>query len=131
MIKNPKHQAWMDEFLLSGDQVAAYQKVYPEASIATATSASSKLKREYAKEIFESVSDGLKTLTPKAYQTMGQLLSSSNEAVKLKAAQAILGYGGHNPVERKEISVSERSDDEITNRLKTLLGNEEAQSLLN
>ena len=123
-IKNEKHQAWLDLFLDSGDQVAAYKAVYPDASDATCATASSKLKRLYTKEIFEAVSHGLKNLTPKAFQTMSSLLGSHNEAVKFKAAQAILGYGGHNPVEKKEISVTERSESEIDARLSQLLGSE-------
>ncbi|NOR56990.1 MAG: hypothetical protein GQ474_00525 [Sulfurimonas sp.] len=42
----------------------------------------------------------------------------------MKAAQLILDYGGHRAVEKKEISIMDRTEEEIDARLKQLMKDE-------
>ena len=120
---NPKHEAWLE--LVYGEKgehpLTAYKSLYPNAGHETALVQVSQLKKRYSDKIYESVKDGIRHSTPAALQVLHKLCTeASTEAVKLKAAMAILEYGGHK-VERKEISISERSDEEIDTRLKQLL----------
>jgi len=51
--------------------------------------------------------------------------TSKNDAVKFNAIKYLMGLAGYVPVEKKELSISGLSDEQVENELKKLLGYED------
>jgi len=89
----------------------------------TAKSQGSRLRKEYEEYLVAETTANLKGGGAAAYAMLITLMKSAKqEAVKLKAATEILKFGGYSPVEKQEITVTQRSDEEIDAALSHLLG---------
>jgi len=119
-----EHEAWWKLVASGKSGVEAYQIVYPDSTKSTAYVGASKLMARYADKIFSCVQSKLKDGSLRAVGVIEEIMNSSKapEAVKLKAAQAILDMTGHKAVEKKEISIKDLNEDEVDTKLKKLLG---------
>lgn len=123
MAVNEKHEEWFRMVMEGADGISAYRELYPDAALSTARVQASKLRRKFAERRFELVQESLKEGSVHAVKTLTDLVKgTASEGVKLKAATALLNFAGHKPVEKKAITVTEKSEEEIQGRLKQLLG---------
>jgi len=126
-IKNDRHAEWYRLWTEKGlSPLKAYQEVYPNAGYNTACVEATRLKKRYIEGMFDEVQDRIQQGSKKAVYVLEAILSSNDvpAAVKLKAATAMLGYAGHNAVEKQEISVTDKSEEEIDRRLMQLMKDE-------
>jgi len=101
----------------------AYEKLYPNASSATVNVEVSKLRKKYDTRIATAVRQHLSNTAIKATTVIDELLSNpkTQEAVRLKAAIAVLELSGYKAATQIEMKVSDTSDDELNNRLASLI----------
>ena len=99
-------------------------------SEATARVQGCNLRKEFAEYLVAEVSDNLKGGGALAYSVLMNLASSaSHDSVKLKAATELLKFGGYEPVQRQEIKIENKTDEEINAQLAGLLGEDKAKAL--
>jgi phage terminase small subunit len=123
MMEIPKTQQQIDfcNFLIQGlnQREAATAAGYSEA---TAHVKGSQLFKQFQDYIITETADMLKTGGAEAYQVMLELMRrAKQDAVRLKAATAVLDYGGYKPVEKIDMTVDQKSDEELDGQLATLL----------
>lgn len=103
-----------------GQKEAAILAGYPESS---APQMGYKLRKEYEEYLTSETTANLKGGGALAYSVLMRLASTaSHDSVKLKAATELLKFGGYAPVERQEIRIEQKSDEEIDAQLASLLG---------
>jgi len=120
------HMDWFDMWMSGIDPLKAYKTVYPDANHKTAKKETYRLKKRYAQKQFDHVKDEISHGSKRALIELNKLIVSETvtDAVRLKAITALLNFAGFAPVEKKEITVAERTEEEINNRLKALVGAE-------
>ena len=100
---------------------------YPEGS---AAQMGYKLRKEYEEYLMQETSSNLKGGGALAYSVLMRLASSaSHDSVKLKAATELLKFGGYEPVQRQEIKIENKTDEEINAQLAGLLGEDKAKAM--
>jgi len=120
---NVRHEEWLQLFVDGMGSKKAYEKLYPNASPATVSVEVSKLRKKYDKQITTAVRQHLSSTAIKATTVIDELLSNpkTQEAVRLKAAIAVLELSGYKAATQIEMKVADVSDNELNTRLSRLL----------
>jgi len=99
---------------------AAIEAGFSEKS---ATTQAYQMRKKYEDFIAEGVVSSLKGKGNIALKVLVKLAQKAKqESVQLKAATSLLNYGGFRPAEKQEITVTQRSEEEIDAQLAVLLG---------
>ena len=120
MITNPKHAKWFHDWQVNGKPpVEAFMAIHTGYGKASAGVEVCRLKKKYADEIYEVVQSSIKVGSAKAFKCVLDIIENGkvSEAVRLKASLAILDYAGHKAAEKKEISIVDRTEEELDARL--------------
>lgn len=114
-----KELLWLDNFLLSGNASdAAIKAGYAEGG---SRIAGYRLKKRLAPLITERGYDAIACLMPNAIDTLAKCLQDRNGMVKMKAVEQILGIAGIAGIERKEVVITHKTDEQIDAELVKLL----------
>jgi len=113
-----RQQLFIDTFLLDGNgakaaRVAGYAAPHHKAAY--------RLKLVLAHAITERGYDSVATLMPLAIKTLGSCLNDRNGMVRMKAVEQVLGISGIAGIERKEVTITHKTDKEIDAELMRLL----------
>lgn len=121
MPKNDREQKWLDCYMEGMDGTnAAKAAGYSEKS---AKQSSMQLRERFEEYIYKTNSQRMKGKASLAIECISNLVKTAKqESVRLKAATTLLNYAGYKPVEKQEVLVTQRTEEEIDAALKGLLG---------
>jgi len=120
-IEDAKEQelVWLDNFLLTGNATQSCLKAgYADSSSRVM---GSKLRKRLAPLITERGYDCIASLMPNAISTLSDCLKDRNGMVKMKAVEQILAISGIAGIERKEVVITHKTDEQIDAELVKLL----------
>jgi len=114
-----KELLWLDNFLLSGNASQAAIKAGYASSSSRVMGCT--LKKRLAPLITERGYDAIACLMPNAIDTLGKCLSDRNGMVRMKAVEQVLSISGIAGIERKEVVITHKTDEQIDAELVKLL----------
>lgn len=127
---NEREKKWAQLFLDGLNATEAARKAgYAESS---ARVQGYTLKKKYEAWLVEQTSGNLRASGAMAFEILIKLAKSAkHESIRLKAVSTLLAYGGYKPSEKTEITVTDKTSEELDATIIQLLGKEKAEAILN
>jgi len=115
----PHEVDWLEEYMATGNASEASRKIGVEKCPAQH---GARMRRTLSDYIQANVSAMIGKCVPSALETVYELATSCPDPnIRLRAAIDILDRAGHKQAERLEISMSNKSDDELNSEIDALL----------
>jgi len=113
--------AWFEKYMEHGDATRAAREAGYSDKGQNACVKGSQLKKKFQKKIEENLQKLIKNDAVFARRIVLQVAATSkNDMARLNAAKDILDRSGYKAVEKKEISISDKTEEEIDQALREL-----------